>query len=269
MHLDFLLIYFILCGISCARNPYRHTNKMQKLQIKRLVKELKTLPSPDSLQAPRFWTGTTNFGLRKPNFVIIHHTAQKSCDQTLRTFILPRTQVSAHYVICKDGTVHHMLNDYFRAWHGGVSLWGNSSDINSASIGIELDNDGFEIFPEPQLNSLLRVLNSLKLKYQIPIDNFLGHADIAPTRKVDPNIFFPWKMLAERGFGNWYDDTSGIFVPPDFDNTTALRIIGYSIKDTTAAIGAFKRHFMQDSIRILNDHDKKVLYLLSEKIKNQ
>ena len=65
------------------------------------------------------WVGTTNFSIRRPNFVIIHHTAQDSCEQTLRTFTLPRTSVSAHYVICEDGTVHHMLNDLLRAHHAG------------------------------------------------------------------------------------------------------------------------------------------------------
>ena len=77
----------------------------------------------DSVKEPEWFAGTINFNLRKPNFVIIHHTAQDSCSQTLRTFTLTRTSVSAHYVICKDGTLHHMLNDYLRAWHGGISKW--------------------------------------------------------------------------------------------------------------------------------------------------
>jgi N-acetylmuramoyl-L-alanine amidase len=96
--------------------------------------------------------------MRKPNFVVIHHTAQNSCDQTLKTFTLARTQVSAHYVICKDGTIHHMLNDYLRAWHGGVSRWGSTTDLNSSSIGIEIDNNGFDVFSDAQVNSLLQLL---------------------------------------------------------------------------------------------------------------
>ncbi len=96
-----------------------------------------------------------NFDLRKPNFVIIHHTAQNGCPETLHTFTIKQSQVSAHYVICKDGTVHHMLNDYLRAWQAGLSKWGNNSDINSSSIGIELDNNGFEYFTDPQIASLL------------------------------------------------------------------------------------------------------------------
>ena len=199
--------------------------------------------------------------MRKPDFVIIHHTAQNSCEQTLRTFTLSRTQVSAHYVICKDGTVHHMLNDYLRAWQAGVSSWGNNKDINSCSIGIELDNNGYDSFPAAQINSLLTLLDTLKSKYFIPAANFIGHADIAPTRKIDPNVNFPWELLAFHGYGLWYDDTTMINVPSNFNDLQALRIIGYSIKDTSAAIVAFKRHFeRQDSSAILTEADKKILY---------
>ena len=148
------------------------------------------------------WIGTVNFDLRKPNFVIIHHTAQNGCPETLHTFTIPQSQVSAHYVICKDGTVHHMLNDYLRAWQAGLSKWGNNTDINSSSIGIELDNNGFEYFTDPQINSLLILLDTLKNKYKIPQENFIGHGDIAPGRKVDPNWRFPWKLLADHGFRN-------------------------------------------------------------------
>jgi N-acetylmuramoyl-L-alanine amidase len=94
------------------------------------------------------WVGTVNFNLRKPNFVILHHTAQDSVQQTLKTFTLKQTNVSAHYVIARDGKVIHMLNDYLRAWHAGNGSWGRDTDINSSSIGIELDNNGFEPFSD-------------------------------------------------------------------------------------------------------------------------
>ena len=261
-----ICILFLLS--ACAVNPYRKTNRIYHKHSKELAKQLLSRPEADSLP-PKYWAGTTNFNLRKPNFVVIHHTAQQSCDQTLRTFTLQRTQVSAHYVICKDGTVHHMLHDGFRAWHGGVGSWGNLTDLNSASIGIELDNNGSEPFPSPQLNSLLRVLDTLKRKHQIPTANFIGHADIAPVRKVDPNVYFPWKLLADRGFGNWFPDTTGMVLPENFDAMRAMRLIGYNITDTVSAIGAFKRHYIQDTVRVLNDADRKILYSLSEKIFRQ
>jgi len=263
----FLLIFipaFLVC-ISCSHNPYASTNRLYKKQAKTYAKTIAAYPIEDSLQNAPYFVGTTNFNLRKPNFVIIHHTAQNSCDQTLKTFTLQRTQVSAHYVICKDGTIHHMLNDYLRAWHAGVGKWGNDADINSSSIGIELDNNGFEFFPDAQMHSLLKLLDTLKKKYNIPTANFIGHGDIAPIRKNDPNIFFPWKELASRGFGNWYDDTTNILMPMPFDDLHALRIIGYDIKDTTAAILAFKRHWLQDTSGILTDSDKKILYMVEKK----
>lgn len=254
---------------SCARNPYAATNRVYKKQSRSLSKSLRPLPSPmrlDSIVSPPYAAGTVNFDLRKPNFVIIHHTAQKSCEQTLKTFTLQRTKVSAHYVICEDGTVHHMLNDYLRAWQAGVSKWGNNTDINSSSIGIELDNDGYEMFAEPQIVSLLKLLDTLKRKYSIPTANFIGHSDIAPKRKNDPNVFFPWQRLAQRGFGQWYDDTTNIVIPPSFDHLTALRLIGYDLADTTAAIRAFKRHFLQDTLgRVLHEPDDKILYQLMKK----
>ncbi len=260
-----LLIYTCY---SCSHNPYAATNKVYKKQAKQFAKTISRIPtndSIDSLPSSPYFAGTTNFNLRKPNFVIIHHTAQDSCAQTLRTFTLQRTQVSAHYLICKDGTVYHLLNDYMRAWHGGIAKWGSVTDINSVSIGIELDNTGFEPFTAAQINSLLHVLASLKKQYNIPTANFIGHGDIAPTRKNDPNPLFPWQTLAQRGFGYWYDDTTNIAIPEPFNGVQALRIIGYDVKDSSAAIQAFHRHWEGDSLRTFSDADKKVLYMVEKK----
>jgi N-acetylmuramoyl-L-alanine amidase len=265
MKLFQILILGFLILIACNRNPYAGTNRVYKKQVKAFAKDLRRQPA-QHINGASFWAGTTNFNLRKPNLVVIHHTAQASCAQTLRTFTLPRTQVSAHYVICKDGTVHHMLNDYLRAWHGGVARWGNINDVNSCSIGIELDNDGFEPFAPPQMASLLLLLDTLKTKYTIPVANFIGHADIAPTRKNDPNVLFPWKALADSGFGLWYDDTTHVVVPEGFSSLQALRIIGYDVRDSTAAIAAFKRKYeQQDSSKGLTDADRKILFALYQK----
>jgi len=151
-----------------------------------------------------------------------------------------------------------------RAWHAGVGKWGNQTDINSASIGIEVDNNGFQAFTAPQVNSLLQLLDTLKHKYAIPVGNFIGHADIAPVRKVDPNIYFPWKTLADSGYGLWYGDTTNVVVPESFNTIQALRIIGYDVRDSTAAIKAFKRHFLQDTAATVSDADKKVMYQLMQ-----
>lgn len=257
----------LVMAIACSRPPYASTNRDYKKQAKALARQLRANPAANDsgLMLANSWVGTTNFNLRKPNYVIIHHTAQNSCEQTLRTFTLTRTQVSAHYVICKDGTVHHMLNDYLRAWHGGAARWGNTTDINSGSIGIELDNNGFEPFGEPQMNSLLQLLAVLKKRHTIPAANFIGHGDIAPTRKNDPNWRFEWKKLSEQGFGHWYDDTTNVSIPADFNHLQALRIVGFDMRDTTAAIVGFKRHWLQDTTRGMNEAGRKVLYQLAKK----
>ena len=297
-----VLNLFIICTLSsCASNPYAKTNKIYKKEAEMYARQLRKLPPNNTsedypLSYGDYAVGTTNFNLRKPNYVVIHHTAQDSLEQTLRTFTLPRTQVSAHYVISKNGKVYHMLNDYYRAWHGGVGQWGSDTDLNSGSIGIELDNNGVEPFPDAQIYSLLAVLNQLKQKYNIPTANFIGHSDIAPSRKVDPSALFPWKKIAEEGFGLWYDEdavkqlemgsefnkntenplieqiliVAGIYkpviVPVNFDPMEALKIIGYDISDPDAAIKAFELHFIQNDIDgELSDHELAVLYNLYKK----
>jgi len=250
--------------IACSRSPYAVSNKEYKKRTRNLADLLTQYPITDSVSNNENWIGTTNFDLRKPNFVIIHHTAQNSCDQTLKTFTTDKSKVSAHYVICKDGTIHHMLNDYLRAWQAGVSKWGNATDINSSSIGIELDNNGFESFTPEQISSLLNVLGMLKKKYSIPTPNFIGHSDVAPGRKVDPNRYFPWETLSEKGYGLWFDTTC-VETPDNFDTLQALRIIGYDIKNPQAAVQSFKLHFVQsDSTSGLTIPDKKILYDLSQ-----
>lgn len=259
------MISIALCT-GCATSTYNATNKVYRRQARDFASELKKQPEAIDSSKAGTWVGTTNFGMRKPNFVIIHHTAQNGCDSTLRTFTLPRTQVSAHYVICKDGTVQHMLNDYLRAWHAGAGRWGNVTDINSSSIGIELDNNGFEPFTEVQINNLLIVLKALKKNFAIPTANFIGHADIAPSRKVDPNRYFPWKQLAANGFGYWYDETKIKPAPDNFNAIQALRIIGYDTRDSVAAIKAFKLHFVQqDSVPALSAQDRNIIYELYKK----
>jgi N-acetylmuramoyl-L-alanine amidase len=265
-------LLFLSLIIACSKKPYETTNRLYRKQVQEYAKILSEYPLKDSLgfAPPQYqnatWVGTTNFNMRKPNFVVIHHTAQDSCAQTLRTFTLERTKVSAHYVICRDGMVHHMLNDYLRAWHAGIGRWGNVTDMNAVSIGIELDNNGSEPFPEPMMQSLYKLLENLKKTYSIPTANFIGHADLAPTRKNDPSVYFDWREMAHRGFGLWYDDTTGIVLPTDFNALQAFRIIGYDLKDTTAVIRTFKQKYLKETkSRSLTEGDKKVLYQVMKK----
>ncbi|AEW87381.1 N-acetylmuramoyl-L-alanine amidase [Flavobacterium columnare NBRC 100251 = ATCC 23463] len=283
---------------SCGTNPYKESNKIYAKQLKVLqrkiaekeaitlqkvetsttsldtlyTKQIKTLKDSISKSNPTSsenitteWIGTVNFNLRKPNFVIIHHTAQDSLKQTLKTFTLASTNVSAHYVIAKDGKVVQMLNDYLRAWHAGSGAWGRNSDINSASIGIELDNNGLKPFSVQQINSLLALLTKLKKDYNIPTQNFIGHSDIAPTRKVDPSALFPWQLLAEKGFGIWPDAPLET-APADFNPEMALRIIGYDTKNLSAAIKAFKLHYIKTEIdSVLDQKTLNTIYAIFKK----
>jgi N-acetylmuramoyl-L-alanine amidase len=228
--------------------------------LKNIISKKNTFQLTDSTKTE--FLETVNFNIRKPNLVIIHHTAQDSLQETLRTFSLKSTQVSSHYVIAKNGKVIQMLNDYLRAWHAGAGSWGKSTDINSTSIGIELDNNGEEPFSETQINSLLVLLSKLKKDYNIPTQNFIGHSDIAPTRKNDPSAFFPWQKLAENGFGIWNNGVLDI-APPNFDTTMALRVIGYDVKNLSDAIKAFKLHYVQkDVTNVMNKNTIDLIYTI-------
>ena len=280
------LAALVLLGCS-TKNRYAATNKLYTEQVKTAVEAIKQ-PLPDPEAAPTVvetadatavvvlpaaqgrrqdlqWVGAIHFDLRKPNYVIIHHTAQDSVEQTLHTFTVPHTKVSAHYLIGRDGEVYQLLNDYLRGWHAGVGKWGSISDLNSVSLGIELDNNGREPFSEPQIYSLLNLLDTLKATYNIPTANFLAHSDIAPTRKNDPSALFPWKRLAGHGFGLWPDEV--LMTPPDnFNPVDALRIIGYDTSRLEAAIVAFKRRYIQNDLTPeLTLYDLSVLYNLYQK----
>lgn len=214
---------------------------------------------------PSEWVGSVNFGIRKANYVILHFTAQDSVAQTLKTFTIKSTEVSAHYVIGKDGKVIHLVNDYLRSNHAGLGKWGSVTDMNSISLGIEIDNNGSEPFTDAQIKSLLSLLAQLKKTYNIPTANFIGHQDFAPKRKPDPGPLFPWKLLADHGFGLWSDAVLEP-APENFNYTIALRLIGYDTSDINAAIIAFKRHFVQDNNTAqLSQLDMNVLYNVYQK----
>lgn len=258
---------------SCSHkiiSRYAATDKVYNDHVKGYVEKIvQTQPAQliDSLGAPvpSQWVGTVNSGIRKANYVIIHYTAQDSLAQTIKTFTIPATQVSAHYVVGRDGKIVHMVNDYLRANHAGLGKWGSVTDMNSCSIGIEIDNNGSEPFSDVQIKSLLALLSFLKTTYNIPTGNFIGHQDFAPKRKPDPGVYFPWKLLAQKGFGFWSDDVLEL-APQNFDIATALRLIGYDTSDLNAAIVAFKRHFVQqNSSAILSQLDLNVLYNVYQK----
>lgn len=251
--------------LSCAPKKYAATERIYRQNAKTLTKEMRTIPSPEYVNENAIpfdsqWIGATNFGTRKPNYVIIHHTAQNDLDHTIRTFHNQRVGVSSHYVIGRDGKIVQMVHDLYRAHHAGLGKWGNDTDLNSSSIGIELDNNGIgDPWPEIQIEALISLLHDLKVKFRVPQANFIGHMDIAPTRKIDP-ANFPWKVLADQGFGFWYDEELAD-IPKEWDPLLALRVIGYDMTNPNAAIQAFKRHYVQsDTTAVLTETDLAVLY---------
>lgn len=295
----FFSIAISISIVSCSSNPYKASNKSYKEQLKgyketisntepakletssatilpvdvatldplALYKDTLSIKSPVALMngISTEWISTVNFNLRKPNFIILHHTAQDSLSQTLKTFTTTKPQVSSHYVIADDGRVVQMVNDYLRAWHGGNAIWGKNTDINSASIGIELDNNGFEPFSDKQIISLLALLTKLKKDYNIPTQNIIGHSDIAPSRKTDPSKLFPWKLLALNGFGIWPDEVLET-APANFNVQQALQIIGYNTKNLPSAISAFKLHYIQTEVdSVLDEKTINTIYNIYKK----
>jgi N-acetylmuramoyl-L-alanine amidase len=210
------------------------------------------------------WVPSLNFNARKASLIVLHYTEQDSVQQSLDTL---RTRnsggpVSAHYLVGKRGDLYQLVADDHRAWHAGGGDWGGISDVNSASIGIEIDNNGREPFPEPQVATLLRLLDDLCTRLNIPRTQVIGHADMAPTRKIDPGRLFPWQRLAEAGFGRWPAADRGP-APPGFDAMTALRVLGYSLDDPAAAIRAFHLHYHGIDTTSLDDEDASILYALT------
>lgn len=144
-----------------------------------------------------------NYGARRggqaPSMILIHYTGMKTGKAALERLCDPAAEVSAHYVIEENGDLYHLVDDEHRAWHAGVSEWEGETDINSASIGIELVNPGHEWgyrpFPEVQIAALIALCRDLVATYDIPIERILGHSDVAPGRKQDPGELFPWDRL--------------------------------------------------------------------------
>jgi N-acetylmuramoyl-L-alanine amidase len=177
----------------------------------------------------------------------------------------PEAKVSAHYLVDEDGRILRLVDERHRAWHAGRSHWRGVTDVNSASIGIELDNNGTTPFPPAQVAALLRLLDDLCTRLDIPRTQVIAHADMAPTRKRDPGHLFPWRQLAEAGFGRWPDSLERE-PPPGFDPLLALRLLGYVVDDPAAATRAFHLHYrgIDDDTMPLDAMDARILYALSQ-----
>ena len=145
----------------------------------------------------------------KIKFIIIHYTGMKKESTAIKRLQDPKSKVSAHYLIKRNGEIINLVPDLFEAWHAGVSSWKHFKSLNKNSIGIEITNPGhkhgYKKFSKKQIFSLQKLLKILVKKYRIKKEYILGHSDIAPGRKKDPGEKFPWEMLAKNKLSFWHN----------------------------------------------------------------
>lgn len=210
------------------------------------------------------WDPSPNQNARGPILIVIHFTSEDSVAESLKTLKTANSTgpVSAHYLIGADGKRYQLVSDARRAWHAGAGHWGTINDVNSASIGIELDNDGHSPFADAQIDSLLLLLDDLCRRHHIPRTAIIGHEDMAPGRKVDPGPLFPWKRLAQAGFGVW-PRADAPPAPAGFDPWLAMATLGYPLDNRGDAVQSFRHHFRGMEGRTLDEEDLRILHDLT------
>ncbi len=172
------------------------------------------------------WHPSPNFGPRRdglrPELIVIHYTAMNSAQAALERLCDPVAEVSAHYLIGADGTLWQMVGEQDRAWHAGAGAWAGRADVNSRSIGIELDNRGDHPFSEPQMAALEPLLAGIMDRWAIPPAGVIGHSCMAPGRKCDPGPRFDWARLVRAGLARQGGHDQGPNAPdPDLFRTLA------------------------------------------------
>ncbi len=186
--------------------------------------------------------------------IVIHYTEMKPVETALARLTDPGAGVSAHYLISEEGVVTQLVSEEKRAWHAGISFWRGIKDVNSASIGIELDHPGhaggYREFTDAQFEALVPLVARIVKDHDIPRANVVGHSDVAPMRKIDPGELFPWDRLAE--YGLCLPRPEKLVRVDPFDNEGALILalerFGYDITEGRKAIEAFERRWRPDKI---------------------
>ena len=209
-----------------------------------------------------------NFGPRRagmcPSILLLHYTGVASAAKAIDWLSRPDSHVSCHYVIDETGRITQMVAEEARAWHAGEASWAGESDINSASIGVEIQNPGHELgypdFPEPQLCAVEALARDILSRHSIRPECVLAHSDVAPKRKIDPGEKFPWARLAAAGVGHWVEPAPLVDAEPGIgvgaagplfaEVQTLLCDYGYAIEPTGLVdsttefvVKAFQRHF--------------------------
>lgn len=200
------------------------------------------------------------------SMLVLHYTGMADAASAIDRLTDADAKVSAHYVVTEDGQVFRLVDEVRRAWHAGRSEWRGITDINSASIGIEIVNPGHEFgyrpFPEEQMTALLPLVADIVARHGIEQANVVGHSDVAPARKIDPGELFDWDLLARhklvlaRPRKNLADPhwTPGGFL-------LALNRFGYDVNDGPAAVRAFQRRFRPETIDGIADGECRAILL--------
>lgn len=177
---------------------------------------------------------------QRVSLVVLHYTAMASCAAAIERLCDPVHEVSAHWVISRTGDLVQLVDESRRAWHAGAGSWQGQGDVNSRSIGIELDNDGASPFPNPQMQALEQLLAGIMTRHAVPPQNVIGHQDMAPHRKPDPGPRFDWARLARGGFAV-HPRASAPIPAQEAAVLADLVSFGYPSEDATATLTAFRR----------------------------
>ncbi|WP_264585947.1 N-acetylmuramoyl-L-alanine amidase [Sphingobium sp. B7D2B] len=200
------------------------------------------------------------------SILVLHYTGMPDAQSAINWMANPDSKVSAHYVVTEEGKVVRMVDETKRAWHAGRAWWRGITDVNSASIGIEIVNPGHEWgyrpFPQAQIDALIPLVHDIMQRRRITRGNVVGHSDVAPARKQDPGELFPWSKLSRlrlalpRPTRNLMDPlwSDGAFM-------LALERFGYDIAEPEAAVTAFQRRFRPELIDGVIDGECRAILL--------
>ncbi|RHW16563.1 N-acetylmuramoyl-L-alanine amidase [Sphingomonas gilva] len=185
--------------------------------------------------------------------IVLHYTGMADAPSAIARLTDPEAKVSAHYLVDEDGRTLRMVAEEKRAWHAGKSHWRGLTEVNSASIGIEIVNPGHEFgyrpFPDAQIDAVVRLVATIKDRYEITRGNVVGHSDVAPARKRDPGELFPWARLAKLRLA--LPRPTQNLIDPNWTEAgflLALERFGYDVGQPMAAIMAFQRRFRPEMV---------------------
>jgi N-acetylmuramoyl-L-alanine amidase len=210
-----------------------------------------------------------------PYIILLHYTGMETMEAARDRLSDPESKVSAHYLVDEDGTVMNLVPEEKRAWHAGLSYWRGETDINSASIGVEIVNPGHEFgyrpFPKDQMMAVRDLCLEIQTRHKIKY--VLGHSDVAPDRKIDPGELFEWEWLAEKGVGVWpcpteeEEEHAKDIASRDYDVDKLFVKLGYDpAMAYVDVVSSFHRHYLPMTFGAETQtkvHLKTVAYLLS------